>query len=363
MKFLWLLLLVSSVGYGQEMFFTKEDVQVLQSLKTTNSNWKNLPKKDSIKSYKFKNQEIEGVWSGSYWPMIQGGITSRWQRHEKPFARIPTYDEISKMSPAERNSLSPAEKYDFVMGDRAMTLTNAERNYIKSRGKLEGWFGYCHGTAPASANEKEPLNAISVPANGTSVVFYPDDMKALVTAYYAHSEGATIGLGKRCGEDFNGRPLSDLFKRQKEGCNDTNPGAFHIALTHRIKQGKSFVVEIDKGRQIWNYAVYGYELTSRLALFNPKPFKLNAYRIDLVLDYVDGTNPNKKRQFKLGKKKLDYTIYVEKRSNKIVGGRWNHEAAQGGSVDFIWFKDSPGKDTRNVIQLDLVRKMIEASRK
>ena len=124
------------------------------------------------------------------------------------------------------------------------------------------------------------------------------------------------------------------------------------------------MVEIDKGSQIWNYAVYGYEISKDTpALYTPQPLRYKYRRIDLILYYVAGTNPNTKHQFKYDTKKLDYTLKIDRRTNKIVDGVWNHEVAQGGSVDFIWFKDSAGTDTRKVIDLGLVRKMISASRK
>ena len=125
-------LFISSLSFGQGFGyngFSQDEVQTLKQIQIKDTNFGSLlPPKDS--SGEYKTQHIKGIWSGSYWPMVQGGITSRWQRKEQPFAKIPTYDEISKMTKAQKNTLSAAEKYDYIMGDRGMSLTKAESEYL-----------------------------------------------------------------------------------------------------------------------------------------------------------------------------------------------------------------------------------------
>src|SRR3954451_13614937 len=69
----------------------------------------------------------------------------------------------------QRNStsvdrLSPAEKYDLLVGDRNKTLTRFMISeglpYYQRTGKVETWMGYCHGWAPASFMMPRPGRAI-----------------------------------------------------------------------------------------------------------------------------------------------------------------------------------------------------------
>ena len=50
--------------------------------------------------------------------------------------------------------LSPAEKYDLLVGDANYGLTkqmwNAGKGYHDRYGSVESWMGYCHGWAPAA---------------------------------------------------------------------------------------------------------------------------------------------------------------------------------------------------------------------
>jgi|GEM_PF-7110045 len=342
-----------------------EDNQSLRELGVSERNLKKLASEGTVRSYRVGGHAVQGIWSGSYWPMVQGGITYRWQTGENP-NQIATFDSILGMSQAQRDTLSPAEKYDFYKGDRRMSLSHSERAHIErakksNGGKLEGWFGYCDGAASGGIGEKEPLFPANTKAQGLPLTFYPNDLKALASSLYVHSNGANVAMGKRCEKDFQGRPILDFFtKAQNPACNDTNPGAFHLALTNRLADNKSFVMEIDRGAQIWNHAVYGYKTLSSNWL--PGGVGFLRRRVDMMIYYVDGITPSRTRQFKLGQKQLDYTLHIDRRTGDIIGGRWNHEASRGGSVDFIWNRQQAGTDKRGLIDIATLRNLITLAR-
>jgi hypothetical protein len=343
---------------------SNQDNLTLQEMGAKERTWLNLPNRSQIPGYKADGKKYAGLWSGSYWPMVFGGITYRWQLEQNPL-QFASFQSILGMTAAQRAVLSPAEKFDFYMGHRNMSLSHAERSFIagaaqRNGGKLAQWFGYCDGTALAGIKEYEPLHPITVTANGVPLTFYPDDLKALASSFYVHAEKKPQGIGRRCEVDFEGRPVVDFFKKvSNPACNDTNPGAFHIAITNRIEQGRSFVLEIDRGSQIWNHAVYGYQFTAQKL---PGTLRLKKRRINMLVEYVDGTQPSTKLQFKTNVKKVDYTLHINRATDEIIGGRWNHEAGKGGAVDFIWFSEEVRKDPRGLIGLGDLRKLIDLSR-
>src|SRR5262249_33461816 len=97
-------------------------------------------------------------WSGDYWPLYRGMLGRRyadpefpdgtdWQRNYAYVTAHPA-SAITKAGDAEAiDRLSPAEKYDFLVGDEAGTLTAAMWNegkaYYDRDGKVELWMGIC----------------------------------------------------------------------------------------------------------------------------------------------------------------------------------------------------------------------------
>ena len=67
-------------------------------------------------------------WSDTYWPTFKGGISYRWYQADcgKNSENERRGYLIGKM-PSKLSCLSPAEKFDLLMGDKKWTLTNYER--------------------------------------------------------------------------------------------------------------------------------------------------------------------------------------------------------------------------------------------
>src|SRR5262249_28151314 len=102
--------------------------------------------------------------------------------------------------------LSPAEKYEFLVGDREGSLTaamwNEGRLYQERDGKVERWMGICDGWAVASYMLPRPTRvATALAADGkTQLRFYPDDIKALASLLWAKARVSVRFIGTRCTE-------------------------------------------------------------------------------------------------------------------------------------------------------------------
>ena len=122
-------------------------------------------------------------WSGDYWPTHRMGIAVRyadrsyprsneWKPYNEFFLNLfrTPYD-----SPERFDDLSPAEKYDILVGDedRSLTRWSVEEaaKYVKD-GEIETWMGLCHGWAPASYMTPIPLKPVSYTmASGKNLTF------------------------------------------------------------------------------------------------------------------------------------------------------------------------------------------------
>lgn len=203
------------------------------------------------------------LWSGSYWPHFQGSVSARYM--DPNF--IPLIDqevqykqnlELFKSLPTagytSLDTLSPSEKYDFLVGDEEMTLTNYAWELGKKVMKgdtVSTWRGLCDGWASSSQMMPRPNKSVvaHTPA-GQPITFFPEDLKALGTLLYAKAQGAPHFLGKRCRS-----PLL-IFTN---ACDEINPGAFHLALVNRVgAMKKSFIGDIAPGGEVWNYPVKSY---------------------------------------------------------------------------------------------------------
>ena len=226
-------------------------------------------------------------WSSSYWPTYAGGLAIRYadpdskvsKDWKKNIERLKdTFPKsLSELKAEQIDVLSPAEKYDLLVGDSNFTLTRQEFSSAESAaeasGKVETWEGKCHGWAPAAYMEQRPQHSVSVRAydpekanhEGVAVKFYPDDIKALATLLWANASTQTRFVGSRCNVkspkvDENGRIL-------EEDCFDTNPGTWHLLAVNQIGVNKKgFVLDATYDYEVWNQPAFGYEYT----YFNPK---------------------------------------------------------------------------------------------
>ena len=315
-------------------------------------------------------------WSDDYWAIYLGCLGKRyadpkfpasedWQDNREYIHQHPAAKIVSEGG-AGIDRLSPAEKYDLLVGDSAGRLTAAMwaegEGYYQAGGAVETWMGICHGWAPASYMLPRPTKPVTVQAAGgaSKITFYPADIKALASLLWAQADTVTRFIGGRCNDknprtDANGRVISaQAF--------DTNPGTWHLSIVNQLGAGgRSLVIDATYDYEVWNQPMEGYEYR----YFNPQTMKLartlkdatvkradytrdrfKTYRSQEAASYVGvimqasymvEVEPKHHRSDGPSSDKLNRAIYkydVElDAADKIIGGEWFTGKAH---PDFLW---------------------------
>lgn len=224
-------------------------------------------------------------WSSDYWAYYRGVIAARYADERYPadydwytnhsYILRHTPESIARSEiPEKVNLLSPAEKYDLLIGDESFSLTRSMwamgKQSMTDGGIVPSWMGICNGWANASFMVARPANGIVVPsADGRhNLRFYPDDIKALASLLWADGDFPVRFIGGRCRitepeTDSNGR----IINRK---CFDTNPGTFHLAVTNQLGiSRRSLVMDATYDYEVWNHPIFRY----RYSYFNPQSGK------------------------------------------------------------------------------------------
>jgi hypothetical protein len=251
---------------------------------TAFANMKPIPENESIKPLLEGKKEVTNLaemarlginsgatnidlWSGHYWPHYQGSLGVRYRDNGfillmKDHEQYDKFKELKEKTPlytygGKESLLSPAEKYDLVVGDPLMSLTMFSWEIgekAEKLGKVPTWRGICDGWSAASQMMPRPTKSVILKTpSGTPITFYPEDIKALGSQLYARAQKNVIFLGKRC------YPVVGMFTG---GCDATNPGTLHKAIVNRVGVlKKSFNADISKSSEVWNYPIKSYKLT------------------------------------------------------------------------------------------------------
>jgi len=184
-------------------------------------------------------------WSDTYWPSMNSGIAHRWQvSPANDFQYVmANRSQLLSMSPAQISVLSPAEKYDILMGRYDYPMVRSE--WQRTSPQDASWEGLCHGWAPAAYRFKQPDTAVMTNADGISIPFASSDVKALLTYYLAEydSTASTYFAGKRCNSDLEQSPE----KGDLPECRDLNAGAFHVFIGNQLGlMDSAFVYDRDR---------------------------------------------------------------------------------------------------------------------
>ena len=222
-------------------------------------------------------------WASSYWPIHQGLLANRYSDASFPKSKvfIENYNYFASRPPesmlaaGQMNQLSPAEKYDLLVGDSNWTLTKSMWQKglgdVATDGAVATWTGICHGWSGAvHMGIQQPQNAVAATdvTGRYSIVFYPSDIEAYLSFLWADSSPPSIQAGQRCKEavvakDPYNRPLDPA-------CLDSNAMTWHLAITNRVGvYGNSFVMDADAAAQVWNYPISSYDYS----YFNPRTFE------------------------------------------------------------------------------------------
>ncbi|EDP59905.1 ricin-type beta-trefoil lectin domain protein [Vibrio sp. AND4] len=310
-------------------------------------------------------------WSDTYWPLYSGAAAWRygdrelrannWKEHFN-FSHI--QKPVFSFQGEDREDLSPAEKYDLLVGDNQFTLSkrswDSGKGYYESGGYVERWMGLCHGWAAAAYMLPRPTKPVTVPdANGEPLKFYPSDIKALGTLLWAEAPFETRFIGGRCNvknpeKDENGRVI-------EPDCGDTNPASWHLAVLNQLGlSGRSLIMDATYDYQVWNQPILGYSLQ----YFNPQTYRsatnpadaiislesydkdrFSSYRsplaasivgVQMQIEYMVETYPTHRstdmpRYDGISQVTYYYDLEVDA-NGQVIGGEWY----QNSHPDFLW---------------------------
>jgi hypothetical protein len=303
----------------------------------------------------------KSLWSGSYWPFYQGSLGARYRDPSFRAVMEKTYkfEEYVSLRGARvnPNDLSPAEKYDLLLGDSLGTFTETQwKNGDDNRsfsGAVPTWRGICDGWAAASMTWNRPAKSVTLlSVNGQPVTFFPEDIKALGSQLHAKGFKTVTFLGRRC----NG-----TTGWITGACGGVNPAALHLALVNSVGiEGSSFVLDISPGKEVWNYPVQEYSLSFTNPLTGAEAPDWKSARVELLgnerdlrehkradgtrwivavkakvkfMDMRDGgVNSFDSSEFdKILEKEWSYELEVDGRG-QVIGGEWLSKARP----DFMW---------------------------
>lgn len=312
-------------------------------------------------------------WADSYWPDYLGSIGVRYADPNFPNTRnfIDNRDYILKknadkvIESQDQNAidfLSPAEKYDLLVGDKGWTLTqyawSQGQKYIDSGAGVPSWTGICHGwAAAASQNVRVAHTPIAVQSiDRLKIIFYPSDVKALQSMLWANAAPSARFVGGRCNSVD---PIRDSVGRITDpDCLDNNPATFHLILANQLGGNqRSFVMDSIFDAEVWNFPLssFAYKYFNpqtkaptpdfRNAIVPMEEFtidKFSAYRspaakyvIGIVMDdtYVIEISPTRESQEISPQATYRYYYDLELNQNfEVIGGEWYSNA----HPDFIW---------------------------
>ena len=358
----------------------------------------NDPSRFLVDAARFADLPREGAlsaenypWSDDYWSTRRGGIAYRWQR-SYPYV-TGTYKDYRYKALTRADftgdptalaqiidTLSPAEKYDLLLGRYEFPLVEAEMMgqqwaVDSATGDVPGWYGICHGWAPATLMEPEPgAKATIQNPDGIAVPFYTSDINALMSKVYADYLDTEVRfLGERCNTPTNAIKFDENGRIILSSCRDSNPGALHLVLAKLLGGAapKGFVADIARDAEVWNQAITGFRVReSHSTNFDPASDPTARYRapgtIVLVavkadVSYITEWRPHREPVRPLSQaytrtQRLEYTLELDQ-NGKIIGGEW----VSGERPDFIWAPTAPPSE-HPLLSYGQVRRILDASR-
>lgn len=313
---------------------------------------------DEIHAAQLENAELPiRPWSGWFFPLNEGGLAYRYADPNFPTGR--PWEEIRNyildtLGKGPVNDLSPAEKYDLLLGDFQFTLTKKMLQIASNHavgGVIEGWMGYCTGWANAAMMFSRPLHSVVVLARDgqTQIEFRPSDIKALGALLWANGSFPTRLVGSLCQESPIQRdPKND--RALNPACRDSNPATWHLAVVNQIGVAhRSFVLDSDPGFQVWNQPVASYSytyfnpMTGKSTSFEKAQVKLSEWSqdpfhevraseagsvvgVEMHLNFVYEKRPDTKSEDSPDTDPIRTPIYRYDleldQSGKVVGGEW-----------------------------------------
>ncbi len=229
---------------------------------------------DSTFVYDIDQIPVEGhaktpPWSGDYWATQRDSINHRWDGSDSlsPAEKIEAAfgltgfskkitDNFGIYGHGRRACDQDSECADLMDGSACAKPRGATGD--KAGRCIPGWWGICHGWAPAAFAEPAPVK----PVVRNGVTFYPGDLEGLMSLAYSENL-PTKFISERCNKesvrfDNTGRPVAG-----ESACFDTNGGTFLVVVGNMLGLRQTSLVE-DRTYtdQVWNQPVRGYKITN-----------------------------------------------------------------------------------------------------
>lgn len=253
-----------------------------------------------------------------------------------------------------RMVLSPAEKYDLLVGDIRGTLSKKMWQlslYQHEHGGITSWMGLCEGSAAAGVMVNEPVKNVTYtdPIYGEEIQFSPLDVKALVSLSYSEFGLKLPIVGGRC----------NFISTETPECKSINPATWFRALRWIAGRNENTLyIDSTPTLEVWNMPILSYEMN----YVNLKTHKKSSKFEDSLIEYEnyrssdpysDVRHPQTKALVGVQMMILTPSGYTESQSgpqasklvrryyvfdleldadSKILGGEWHSDARP----DFIW---------------------------
>jgi len=304
-----------------------------------------------------------GMIGGRYLDNSFNALSGFRARHDyilkNPMSVIAADNGFFRGSSDARNTLSPAEKYDLLVGDLDSSLSRGMWRLGEeqlTRGGIADWMGLCDGSAGATAMTAEPVRNIVLKdaRYGKDLKFFASDIKALASLLYSEFVVKVPIVGGRCDRENIGSIAPGVAPE----CESLNPAVWHRALVHLAgERGDVLFIDHTPSREVWNSPIIAYEFRyvspvsgretsklqealvplaqvtndSRRRLRNPETASLVGVSMTISIaggntSAVNGPQPAKAIRIHY---RYDLEIDAE---GTLVGGEWLSET----HPDFMW---------------------------
>lgn len=312
-----------------------ESIAASDQIENLTESWLSDPEV-SIEKIPTSGKTSIDLWSDDYWKLKWGGVSYRYGEGQvfgnyteaiHSYAQPEAWTKaIASFGAVDFNqqieTWSPAEKYDLITNNVRFTLTNEQKQegakFLDEEGDIEGWMGLCHGWAAAAIMAPKPRKTISaMGALGTSIKWFPHDIRALTTLAWANGNYSSNFVGQRCNSK-NATTLSNGRLKDSD-CFDNNPATFHLALANLVGiAATSFVMDAAFDYQVWNQPVVSFDF-SYFSPVNPeqvgKSWDKAAVNYSEEFKRIDPFQ----RPLTRGKRRSGSSLYDDSRIDKIVG--------------------------------------------
>lgn len=265
--------------------------------------------------------EVSGVWTGSWWPLSQGG------------------------------TVGPLRKLDRITNGQGLASA-WEQKTVDRYGDVS-WAGHCNGLAAAGTMTKEPRNSVRY----DGVDFGVEDIKALLVETW---QGGGRIVGGRCNEE---QLETDEYGRYvRAECRGMNAGTFHLGITNFLgKFKKPLILDVSSGVMVWNYAVVSFEIESQEEVSSSEASELLGARGNYRFNHNAVAFMRVKMNITLvtgQRKTYEYIIEGDSRGD-VIGGEWIG-SSKSSHPDFMWRHTRPTPENPH-LDISTIKKIYRAS--